>query len=250
MEIIYHLVFAINFLLCVLLMKTLSWMVTSPTQRPVFLSFLFGWPYVSVRSLRIRPPGPPSSPLLSFLLYATLMGVIFTFVGRFLAPVTYVDRIFLGLGIYFFTEAIGAFGQSLFARRKEEIFPIHHHPLSSPSLSEFWGRRWNLWVQDWIADMGKPFRRSHKTKILASFLFSGLFHEMMVNLPHWLLSGESYFGTMLAYFTIQGAGLYADKKVFRHRSPVLRRFWCWLIVVLPAPLFVNVPLLRFFGVTE
>lgn len=250
MEILYHLVYVFNFLLCVLLMKTLSWIVTSPAQKPPIFSFLFGWPYVSVRSLRIRPLGSTSSPVLSLLLYGTLMGVIFTFVGHFLSPITYVDRILLGPGIYFFTEAIGAFGQILFSWRNEEIFPIHHRPLSSPSLSEFWGRRWNLWVQDWIADMGRPFRRSHKTKILASFLFSGIFHEAMVNLPHWLISGESYFGTMLAYFIIQGAGLYLDKKIFRHRGPFLRRLWCWLVVVLPAPLFINAPLLRFFGVTE
>lgn len=156
----------------------------------------------------------------------------------------------LGVGIYFFTEAIGALGQALYSWRREEIFPIHHHPLSAPSVSEFWGRRWNLWVQDWIADMGRPFRRSHKSKILASFIFSGLFHEAMVNLPHWIISGESYFGTMLAYFIIQGAGLFIDKKAFRHGHPLARRVFCWVVVILPAPLFINVPILRFFGMTE
>ncbi len=95
---------------------------------------------------------------MSFFLYTTLMATIFTVVKFFLSPVGYFDRIILGVGIYFFTEALGAFGQAMFLWRSEEIFAIHHHPLSSPSLSEFCGRRWNLLFQDLIADMGKPFR--------------------------------------------------------------------------------------------
>jgi hypothetical protein len=178
------------------------------------------------------------------------MAMILVFAKVYLSPISYADRMFLGLAVYFFTEALGAFGQALFSWRKEEIYPIHYSPLSSPSLSEFWGRRWNLWVQDWIADMGRPFRGSHKKKILASFFFSGIFHEAMVNLPHWLISGESYFGTMLAYFIIQGGGLYLDKKFLRHGPPVIRRVYCWIVVILPAPLFIHVPLLRFFGMTE
>lgn len=231
-------------------MKTLSWIFSSHDRRPPFLEFLVGWPYISTRSVRIKAPPPTTSPWLSFLLYVSLMAMIFTVVKYFLSPVGYLDRIILGFGVYFFTEAMGAFGQAVFMWKDQEIFAIHHHPLSSPSLSEFWGRRWNLWVQDWIADMGKPFRRSHKTKILASFLISGLFHEAMMNFPHWLISGESYFGTMLGYFIIQGTGLYFDKKFLRSANPLIRRAFCWIVVVLPSPLFIHVPLLRFFGMTE
>lgn len=231
-------------------MNGLSWLFTPKDKRPGLLSFLFGWPYLSTRSLRIVSPPAPTSPWLNLSMYFVLMCMIFIGVKYLLSPLSWFDRILLGVGIYFFTEALGSLGQALFSWRKEEIFPIHHHPLSAPSLSEFWGRRWNLWVQDWIADMGRPFRRSHKSKILASFLFSGLFHEAMVNLPHWIISGESYFGTMLAYFIIQGAGLYVDKRAFRHGHPLIRRVFCWIIVILPAPLFINAPLLRFFGMTE
>lgn len=231
-------------------MKALSWLFTEPEKRPMFFSFLFTTPYLSTRSLRIRTPSPATSPWLDFLISATLMGIVFTVVKVFLSPVGYFDRVILGFGIYFFTEALGALGQALFSWTKKDFFPIHHHPLSSPSLSEFWGRRWNLWVQDWITDMGRPFHRRHKRKILASFLFSGFFHEAMVNLPHWITTGESYFGTMLAYFLIQAGGIYVDKNVLRHSHPNIRRAFCWIVVVLPAPLFINVPVLRFFGVTE
>lgn len=231
-------------------MKALSWYVTEQRKRPGFFSFMFGVPYLSTRSLRIRTPVAATNPWMNFLLYVVLMGIIFTVVRYFLSPVSYVDRIFLGFGIFFFTEALGALGQGLFSRVNKHFFPIHHDPLASPSLSEFWGRRWNLWVQDWITDMGRPFHRSHKKKIVVSFLVSGIFHEAMVNLPHWLFTGESFFGTMLLYFLIQGAGLYIDKKFLRDSPRVIRRMFCWLVVVIPSPLFINVPVLKFFGVTN
>lgn len=250
MDLNYQLLFTLNFLVCYFLMKLVSWYVTPESKQPGLVSFLFGWPYISTRSLRIVAPPPSSSPLLSLFLYVTLTVVTIFLVKFYLSPVTYIDRIILGLSIYFLTESMGALGQFLFSWRKEIIFPFHHHPLSSPSLSEFWGRRWNLWVQDWIADVARPFHRKQKRKIVASFLFSGLFHEAMVNLPHWLFTGESYFGTMLAYFFIQGLGLYLDKKFFRHGNRHLRRIFCWLVVILPAPLFIHVPVLKFFGMTE
>ncbi len=250
MNLHYQLVFILNFLVCFFVMKTLSWLMTSPEKRPPFLSFEFGNPYVSVRSLRIVAPPPVSSLWLTFFLHFTLTLIIIVSVKEFLSPISYFDRILLGVAVFFFTESLGSLGQLVFSWRKDPIYPIHHHPLSSPSLSEFWGRRWNLWVQDWIADMGKPFHRKHKRKIVASFLFSGLFHEAMVNLPHWLFTGESYFGTMLAYFFIQGSGLYFDKKFIRRTPPAIRRIFCWMVVILPAPLFIHVPFLRFFGMTE
>ncbi len=231
-------------------MKAMSWLVTPKDKRPPFLAFEFGWPYLSPRSLKIKSSESRSSFVTNLFLYCGLMMVILASVKFFLTPITYVDRLLLGPAIYFFTEALGAFGQLLFSWRKENIYPIHYHPVSSPSLSEFWGRRWNLWVQDWIADMGRSFRGNHKTKILISFFFSGVFHEAMVNLPHWLLTGESYFGTMLAYFIIQAAGLYLDKKFFRHSPLFARKVFCWLVVILPAPLFINIPILHFFGMTE
>ncbi len=249
MDLRYQFFFILNFLVCLFLMKAASWFVTPVNRRPSFLNFFLGSPYVSTRSLRsVAPPFTP--PLLSFLLYATLTLVIISLVKFYLLPVTYFGRCLLGVAIYFLTETLGALGQLLFAWRKENISPFHYRPLSSSSLSEFWGRRWNLWVQDWIADMGRGLHRKHKQKIIVSFLLSGLFHEAMMNLPYWIYTGESYFGTMLAYFFIQGTGLYVDKKFFRHGHPLVRRLFCWLVVILPSPLFIHMPLLRFFGMTE
>ncbi|MES2529022.1 MAG: MBOAT family protein [Bdellovibrionota bacterium] len=250
MDLHYELIFILNFLVCFYAMKAVSWLMTPPMKRPPLGKFLFGNPYVSVRSLRIIAPSPATSPWLSFLLHFTLMVIIIVSIKQFLSPVSYFARILLGVSVYFFTETLGSIGQLVYSWKKENIYPIHNQPLTSTSLSEFWGRHWNLWVQDWIADVGRPFRRKHKQKIVASFLFSGIFHEAMVNLPHWIATGESYFGTMLSYFFIQGAGLYLDKKIIRHTHPALRRIFCWLVVILPAPLFIHMPVLRFFGMTE
>ncbi len=250
MDLPYQILFILNFLVCFLLMKATSWFVTPPHKRPAFLTFAFGSPYLSPRSLRIASPPPRASHLVMFLLYGAITFAIVKGVAVYLSPISYADRILLGVAVYFLTETIGSLGQTLFFWRKENTYSIHFRPLTSPSLSQFWGRRWNLWVQEWITDVARPFHRKHKQKLIASFFFSGLFHEAMINFPHWAYTGESYFGTMLAYFLIQGAGLYVDKKYLRSAEPLVRRVFCWLVIMLPSPLFIHVPLLKFFGMTE
>lgn len=248
----YQILFVANFLLTVLLMKSISWILTPPLQRIPYLKFCFTTPYLSLRSLRYESPVRNYSLPAAFLLYSLLMAIFLVLGHEFLSPLNYFKTILIAPAIYFFTEAIGALAQFIFTTKEREIFPIHHRPLSSPSLSQFWGRRWNLWIQDWLKDISSTVgRRSRAVKITTTFLISGCFHEVMVNLPFWLKTGESYFGTMMGYFLIQALGLYIDKKIFKHAHlPHIRRIYLWLVVALPSPLFVNLPLLTFFGVTN
>jgi hypothetical protein len=177
--------------------------------------------------------------------------LILTVGFEYLRPFNYPRTLLIAPALYFFTEALGSFAQLLYHGSGVRTFPIHHRPLESPSLSEFWGRRWNLWVQDWLKDMSRGVgRRQRRQRVVFTFLVSGLFHELMVNFPHWLLTGESYFGTMLGYFLIQAAALTIDKKVLKPWAPALRRPFMLLAVLLPSPLFINVPLLGFFGMTN
>lgn len=247
----YQILFVVNFLISVLLMKLMSWALTAPEKKPPLLAFLFLTPYLSVRSEKYESPLRTYSLISVFLLYFFLM-MIFVVVGQqFLSPLNYLEILLVCPAIFFFTEAIGALAQILYSWKQKKIFPIHYRPLASPSLSQFWGRRWNLWVQDWLKDLSQALgRRSRVLRIITTFLISGLFHEVMVNLPYWITTGESYFGTMLLYFLIQAAGLYADKKFMKHRPPILRRIFMWIMVILPSPLFINVPLLTFFGMTN
>jgi hypothetical protein len=225
-------------------MKIISWKAMDRTDRDLLVTFIFS-PYLSARSLS-HNPGTDKSTIIRFITFLFLMTISIVLINNFLNPLSYLEVMLFAPGIYFFTEVVGAFGQLLFHKRR--TFPIHGNPLMSSSLSRFWGHDWNLWVQDWLRDVSQAgTRKRNKKRIIIVFLISGLFHEIMINLPYWLIYKKSYFGTMLAYFFIQAVALWIDKRYVRHWPPLLRRVYLWVAVIIPSPLFINVPLLTFFG---
>lgn len=228
-------------------MKTTSWYMNREDRSLRAKDFWLS-PYFSIRSTLYHPKNDrslvPRVLAFSFLTIATVtLGLEYlpspnTFQVMLLSPV-----------IYFFTEALGGLGQILFF--KAPSFPIHRSPYLATSLSNFWGRDWNVWIQDWLRDISRANGKARRSKrILIVFFISGLFHEAMVNLPYWILYGKSYFGSMLAYFCIQALALWIDKKFVSKAPRSLRRIYMWAAIVLPSPLFVNVPLLTFFGFTQ
>lgn len=242
----YQVLFILNFLVCYSAMKTVSWMMASD-QHIGLRDFLLS-PYLAPRSLNYRQCKDTSLAIrfLTFLFLTTLWVVM---ANEFLDPLSYPEIILFAPGIYFFTELMGSAGQLIFLHKK--TFPIHRKPLQASSLSHFWGRDWNLWVQDWLRDVTQKLgRKKHHERIIAVFFVSGLFHELMCNLPYWIMYKKSYFGTMTAYFLIQALALWIDKKFVSHLAPVYRRIYLWAAVVIPSPLFINVPLLTFFGLTH
>ena len=228
-------------------MKFVSWIFIPPSRRKPFFDFLMT-PYISVRSLNYSADRRTKN-FGTFFINA-LMTLIFIVLAReFLVPLSNSEVWLFSPMILFFTEAVGAFGQWIFSWNPVPTYPIHNKPLTAKSLSQFWGRHWNLWIQDWLKDV-RCYLAPKKSglKLAVAFCFSGIFHEVMCNLPYFLIYGKSYFGTMMAYFLIQACGLWVDKSYLKHRSPVLRRIFLWVLVIGPSPLFINVPLLTFFGV--
>lgn len=205
-------------------------------------------PYLSVRSLYYHPPRD-SLILIRFITFLFLTAFCIALARHFLSPLNHYEIIIFSPALYFFTEALGGFGQTLFFSRN--TFPIHRRPLGAISLSNFWGRRWNVWVQDWLRDVtDRMDKRKHYKRMILVFFLSGLFHELMVNLPYWITYKKSYFGTMLAYFLIQAVALWVDKKFLSKGPAILRRIYLWCVIILPSPLFINVPLLKFFGLSH
>jgi hypothetical protein len=240
----YRIAFVLNFSICYFLMKVMSAYVAREniaSYRDFFLS-----PYLSPRTLRLKVSSSFSSILMTFFL-STFLTFLLIFLGKTFLPMRYEFIILLAPVILFLTEAVGALGQLLFYAFTPHSCPIHFRPLSSRNLGEFWGRHWNIWIQDWLKDISRSIRVSGTKRFLVIFLFSGLFHEAMVNLPYWLIYKKSYFGTMLAYFFIQAIGLKVEKNYLSGLNPVMKKTFMYLMVFLPSPLFVNVPLLTFLG---
>ena len=160
----------------------------------------------------------------------------------------------------------GTFGLLAAAWRANGIpvTPIMRFPVGAASLSEFWGRRWNLAFRDLahrVVFAPVSHRWGHKAALWASFAASGLAHELVISVP----AGAGY-GLPTSYFLLQALGVTlersagtpvrnelktADKSV---RAPFLRR---WLrthaFTVLPAfilfhPPFVERVMVPFFRV--
>jgi hypothetical protein len=144
------------------------------------------------------------------------------------------------------TETLGSLAQLLFLPFTK-VVQIHQSPLESQSLADFWGRRWNRWVQDWLRDLSRPFKKSLFKKLVITFIISGIFHEVMMSFPAYYYSHQFFFGQLTLYFGIQGIGLWVEKKWVSRSSKVFQLIYTWTVILLPAPLFVNQSLLYFLG---
>jgi hypothetical protein len=120
----------------------------------------------------------------------------------------------------------------------------HGNIFAARSLADFWGRRWNVWMSDWFREIiFIPLRARPLLAMGMVFLFSGIIHEAVVNLGFWLLTGRSLFGSMMAYFGLQAAGILVERK-WLGEFPRVSRLFAWMVVLGPAPLFVNEGILR------
>jgi Membrane bound O-acyl transferase family len=134
------------------------------------------------------------------------------------------------------------------------VKPIMRQPLASRSLSELWGKRWNLGFRklshSWVFEpLHKRFGPVAGT--LGAFFASGFLHDLVISVP-----ARAGYGLPTAYFLLQGMGVIAE------RSETGRRFGlgggarglAWTVLIALAPLYalfhpwfvmrVIVPLLR------
>jgi hypothetical protein len=111
-------------------------------------------------------------------------------------------------------------------------------PLSARSLSEFWSRRWNVGFSEMIAlVVHRPLRRvaGDRVALCASFLASGLLHELAISVPV-----HSGYGLPTAYFLLHGSLVAIERKLGRAPGRVWTLFW----LAAPLPLVFHFPFLR------
>jgi alginate O-acetyltransferase complex protein AlgI len=115
-------------------------------------------------------------------------------------------------------------------------------PLLATSLTEFWGKRWNLAFSEMTSiALYRPLRSligPTKAMIIA-FLFSGLLHELAVSVPV-----KAGYGLPLLYFLIHGLVMYVEKVVekkgFKFSDhKVFSRIWVIFWLVAPMSLLFH-----------
>lgn len=115
--------------------------------------------------------------------------------------------------------------------------PIMQRPLASESLSELWGKRWNLGFRKlshtWVF---QPLQKYFGTvaATLGAFLASGLIHELVISVP-----ARAGYGLPTAYFLAQGCGVIAERSAVGKRLGLGRgmRGWLWTAFIAAGPAF-------------
>ena len=145
--------------------------------------------------------------------------------------------------LWLVTEALGSLAP-LLALPAGKFLPLPHgaSPPLARSLSDFWGRRWNVWMSGWFRQMiFRPLSHRPALALFAVFFASGVMHEGVINVPLYVVTGKNCFGTMMLYFLLQAVGILLER---RTRRRGVRRLLVWLFVFGAAPLMVNEGLLR------
>jgi hypothetical protein len=135
---------------------------------------------------------------------------------------------------------LGVFNMMAAAWRLAEFDcrPLFVAPLRSKSLEEFWGRRWNRAFSRMTASaIYRPLvcRIGRRGALYASFLASGVLHELAISAPV-----KAGFGLPLGYFALHGALCLVERRWARagrpiDRTPWIGRAWTlgWLVLPLP-----------------
>jgi hypothetical protein len=115
--------------------------------------------------------------------------------------------------------------------------PIMSKPILSKTLSEFWGKRWNLGFRQVAHDL--IFRPLHKrigvaVAGLLVFVASGLIHDLVISLP-----ARGGYGLPTAYFILQGLGVTLERSSLGRRLGLQKSLtaWIFLLIVTAAPAF-------------
>jgi len=121
--------------------------------------------------------------------------------------------------------------------------PIMDTPLLASSLSDFWGRRWNLAFRDLAhAYVFRPLigRLGISGTTMAVFLVSGIVHDAVISIP-----ARGGFGLPTLYFAIQGVGVLFERsrlgKRVGTRKGMIGRLFCAAITLGPIFLLFHRP---------
>ncbi len=171
--------------------------------------------------------------LLCRPIYAAVEPAAGTTVARAAALVAALPGISLTLHFGILVVLVG-----IWRRAGVDCRPLFREPLRARSLSEFWGRRWNLAFTEMTAlAVYRPLevRVGRRAAMIGGFLSSGLLHEVAISVP----VGTGY-GLPTLYFLIQGALVLAETALERAgrpiQPPVWRgRLWTLFWVGLPIP---------------
>jgi hypothetical protein len=114
---------------------------------------------------------------------------------------------------------------------------IMANPLHAPSLSEFWGKRWNLGFRDLAHDcIFRPANKCVSAGVASLLVFgvSGVIHDLVISFP-----AHGGYGLPTSYFLLQGLGVRMERSRFGKRLGIAEgmRGRLFLTLIVGAPVF-------------
>jgi alginate O-acetyltransferase complex protein AlgI len=220
------------------------------------LAYLFAWPGMDVKEF-FAPTARVARPTVREWLVASAKsasGLFLLFVVARLFAGTPLLAGWIGMIGTVLLLHFGVFHLIALALRTAGIAVtrIMNAPLRSRSVAEFWGTRWNLGFHK-LADelVFRPLlgRLGIAGALLATFVASGVIHELVITLP-----ARGGYGLPTLYFAIQGLAVLLERRIPR-RHRIARRAFALAVVGGPAfilfpPAFVLnvfVPFMRAMG---
>ena len=221
------------------------------------LAYLLAWPGMDAKAfldVKRHVERPPRSEWLSAGVKTALGAVLLWVVARhipaeFLAG--WVGMLGLILVLHFGIFELLSLGWRSIGINAQ---PIMHSPILATSLSDFWGRRWNLGFRQLSYDLiFRPVQARTEAgfALLMSFLASGLIHDLVISLP-----ARGGYGLPTAYFLLQGYGILLERSTLGKRLGLGSGLRGWLFMAVLAggpacilfhPWFVERVMVPFLG---
>lgn len=124
---------------------------------------------------------------------------------------------------------------AFFRARGCDVNVLFRNPPISRSLSEFWGRRWNLAFSEMTSlSVHRPLKRriGNGPSVTAAFLFSGLLHELAISAPV-----NAGWGLPMGYFALHAIAMNIERRI--GLSGWAARVWTIAWVLAPLPLLFH-----------
>ena len=224
--------------------------------------YILAWPGMDARTfldMKAMPPAPGAADWLFAILKTGFGAVIVWGVVRQVSPQQVLLAGWLGLLGLSFLFFFGTFHilALLWRRAGVDARHIMHAPVLARSPSDFWGARWNLAFRRLSYDLlFRPLRRRLGVggATLATFLASGVIHELVISFP-----ARGGYGLPTAYFLLQGFGVILERSTLGKRLNLDHGVFGWLftLLVTAGPIFwlfhvpfitrVVIPFLRAIG---
>lgn len=204
-----------------------------------------------VRARKHVPRALPVRALLSFVAYASLVGIGILLVVHVAPTLESPFRLALrwlggALIIYGAADASNSLLVTSLGLGGVRPPPQHDSPVLARTVREFWSERWNLNIQAWFRRHAfLPLaRRGHaRLGIAAGFTASALLHFWLVAVP----IGFAWAILMALFFLVQGVFALVETKLsVTSWSRPWQHTWTVAVLLGSSPLFVE-PMLQVFS---